>query len=102
MHPFKCTYQCLCGNIRTWDGNWEFLWAGDEIEELRIRSRGKIYNVILGMGKATEYFLCIPNKGVGIDADSFEDLASIRYRLRDVMSPEDAETVMSALKDYFS
>lgn len=101
MHNFTCSYHCPCGQNHQWKGTWELIGAGDEIEEIRITGRGKTFDAIIGSSRLTDYF-CIPSVNIGIPVDDFADSSRIHTRLLDLMPREDAATIVSALKDYFS
>lgn len=101
MHTFICNYHCPCGQNHQWKGTWELLGAGDEIEEIRITGRGKTFDAIIGSGRSTDFF-CIPSTNVGITVNGYGNCSQIHTRLLDLMPREDAATIVSALKDYFS
>lgn len=102
MHTFHCEYRCSCGSHIEWDGSWEILGAGDEIEEIRIYEGGRRYDLILGFALCScGRFLCIPSLGTGLEIESTEKLEHIKYRLSEKLSYREAVTISEALADYF-
>ncbi len=101
MHTFHCKCRCLCGSHIEWDGSWEILGAGDEMEEIRICEGGRSYDLILGFAVySCSRFLCIPSLGTGIEIESDSNPEHIRYRLSEKLNYRDAVTISQALADY--
>lgn len=85
-----------------WDGSWEMLGAGDEMEAVRICEGGRSYDLILGFaGYSCGRFLCVPSLGIGIEIESCSDPEHIKYRLCEKLNYRDAVTISQALADYF-
>lgn len=101
MRTFHCKCRCSCGSRIEWDGSWEMLGAGDELEEIRIQEGGRSYDLILGFAAySCGSFLCIPSFGIGIEIESCLNPEHIEYRLSEKLEYRDAVTISQALADY--
>lgn len=102
MRTFHCKCRCSCGAHIEWDGSWEMLGAGDEMEEIRIQEGSRSYDLILGTAAySCGRFLCIPSLGVGIEVESCSAPEHIKYCLSEKLNYRDAVTISQALADYF-
>lgn len=101
MRKFQCRYVFEEEGDLPWEGSWEFINAGSDYEELKIRGRGSCYHLIVG-SYTYGNFLCIPEIDIGCALAALDDFFWNYERLSRLLGETDAVTISRALTDFAS
>ena len=99
MHTFH--YYCTDpgGQMELRLAAWEILHLEPDLDEIRIFTPDKTYDVILGFAYLAN-FVYIPEHNVCFSVMDFHDTEHSRDQLSGVLSLEDAEAIASCLRYY--
>ena len=101
MHTFTYYYADTTGQMTVDLASWEVLHLEPELEELRINTCRRSFDVVLGSGFLGS-FIFIPALRFGFSISSIADASQTCNNLSKVLSMEDANAVASALHEYVS
>ena len=101
MHTFTYFYTCPDGQMTVSLAAWEILHLEDGLEELRVYTDNKQYDIMLVFGYLGE-FVYIPENNFGFPAGNLLDSENSRQYLEGIIDNEGAAAVASALQCYIS
>ena len=101
MHTFTFLYADSCGQLTINLASWEILHLEPGLEELRIHTSRKDFDIILGSGYLG-CFVYLPDPGIAFPIHDLNDTDYSRDHLSDRLDTEEASAISYALQCYAS